>query len=304
MQALQYMRALCSHPLLALDASNPAHVELATSHTGTSSWADAQLSLQDLQHSPKLMAFRYSQPVDLPIVIKPHKHQPAGTCGPASGLLLASKFHSRVKPLRLACPRGPPQCCSMGSPRRWCRDILHQLGIGLSQEGGQGEQAEGHRVLVFAQLRGMLDLVARDVLQPLGVPHLRIDGGHALRCAAVPALTSASIDAAWDEQLRWGPRRGGDCAGAWGASHLPLCLLCLACMEGERDAQATTTWTGQPQRAAMLHHKQELQGNGRVRVLKPWACADSVWPLAGWSLRSALSWRRSSTATPASQSCC
>ena len=57
-QALQYMRALCSHPLLALDASNPAHVELATSHTGTASWAEAQLSLRDLQHSPKLLAFR------------------------------------------------------------------------------------------------------------------------------------------------------------------------------------------------------------------------------------------------------
>ena len=42
-------------------------------------------------------------------------------------------------------------------------------------------------MLVFAQLRGMLDLVARDVLQPLGVPHLRIDGGYAPSAAAAAA---------------------------------------------------------------------------------------------------------------------
>ena len=74
---------------------------------------------------------------------------------------------------RCGAPISLPEC------GQCCRDILHQLGIGLPQEGGHAEQAEGHRVLVFAQLRGMLDLVARDVLQPLGVPHLRIDGGYA-----------------------------------------------------------------------------------------------------------------------------
>ena len=31
-------------------------------------------------------------------------------------------------------------------------------------------------MLVFSQLRGTLDLVATCLLQPLGVPHLRIDG--------------------------------------------------------------------------------------------------------------------------------
>jgi hypothetical protein len=32
-------------------------------------------------------------------------------------------------------------------------------------------------MLIFAQLRGVLDLVESDVLRPLGVSHLRIDGG-------------------------------------------------------------------------------------------------------------------------------
>ena len=39
--------------------------------------------------------------------------------------------------------------------------------------GGGG----GHRVLVFAQMRDVLDMVAREVLEPAGVRHLRLDGG-------------------------------------------------------------------------------------------------------------------------------
>lgn len=48
-----------------------------------------------------------------------------------------------------------------------------------AEEGGPGEEGggAGHRVLVFAQLRGLLDLVESDVLRPLGVSFLRIDGG-------------------------------------------------------------------------------------------------------------------------------
>ena len=39
--------------------------------------------------------------------------------------------------------------------------------------GGTGA---GHRVLVFAQLKGMLDLVEADVLRPGGISFLRLDG--------------------------------------------------------------------------------------------------------------------------------
>ena len=43
--------------------------------------------------------------------------------------------------------------------------------------GEDGGDAAGHRVLVFAQLKGLLDLVESDVLKPAGVSFLRLDGG-------------------------------------------------------------------------------------------------------------------------------
>jgi TATA-binding protein-associated factor len=39
-----------------------------------------------------------------------------------------------------------------------------------------GALGGGHRLLVFAQLKPLLDLVERDLLQPLGVSYLRLDG--------------------------------------------------------------------------------------------------------------------------------
>lgn len=67
------------------------------------------------------------------------------------------------------------------------QDILVQCGIVSSASGtggaaaGEAELSEGstdsgHRLLVFAQLKGMLDLVESLVLQPLGVSSLRLDG--------------------------------------------------------------------------------------------------------------------------------
>lgn len=34
----------------------------------------------------------------------------------------------------------------------------------------------GHRVLVFAQLKGLLDIVEQDVMRPAGISYLRLDG--------------------------------------------------------------------------------------------------------------------------------
>jgi TATA-binding protein-associated factor len=47
---------------------------------------------------------------------------------------------------------------------------------GESSELSDGSSDSGHRLLVFAQLKGMLDLVESLVLQPLGVSSLRLDG--------------------------------------------------------------------------------------------------------------------------------
>lgn len=57
-------------------------------------------------------------------------------------------------------------------------------GAAAAAPDGTGQEDPGHRVLVFAQLRGLLDIVARDLLQPAGVPYLRLDGG----CAPTPRL--------------------------------------------------------------------------------------------------------------------
>ena len=65
--------------------------------------------------------------------------------------------------------------------------VIQECGIGressedspggsASPDWGQAEAGAGHRVLVFAQLKGMLDLVEADVLRPAGVSFLRLDG--------------------------------------------------------------------------------------------------------------------------------
>ena len=43
-QALQYLRKLCSHPLLVLDPSVPEHMAAVHAELGTSDWSSAQVS--------------------------------------------------------------------------------------------------------------------------------------------------------------------------------------------------------------------------------------------------------------------
>ena len=66
--------------------------------------------------------------------------------------------------------------------------VLQECGIGrqASEESPAGGSSSpdvaldntgaGHRVLVFAQLKSLLELVERDVLQPGGISFLRLDG--------------------------------------------------------------------------------------------------------------------------------
>lgn len=61
LQALQYLRKLCSHPLLVLDPAIPAHVaavEKATQLTASTpaAWKAIQPCLHQLAHAPKLLA--------------------------------------------------------------------------------------------------------------------------------------------------------------------------------------------------------------------------------------------------------
>eukprot|EP00250_Pteridium_aquilinum_P022032 c25285_g1_i2 orf=410-6568(-) len=53
-QALQYLRKLCSHPLLVVDEMQQDHVNFLQSESGK----DDKLNLHDLHHSPKLLALK------------------------------------------------------------------------------------------------------------------------------------------------------------------------------------------------------------------------------------------------------
>lgn len=59
---------------------------------------------------------------------------------------------------------------------------------GPDQEGPLDSAGAGHRVLVFAQLKSLLELVERDVLQPGGVSFLRLDGRSALLYSSLPPI--------------------------------------------------------------------------------------------------------------------
>ncbi len=60
MQALQYLRKLCSHPLLVLDPRVTQHVSAvgAVAKTGADSWHKPGSALRQLCHAPKLVALR------------------------------------------------------------------------------------------------------------------------------------------------------------------------------------------------------------------------------------------------------
>lgn len=113
-QALQYLRKLCSHPLLVLDDMQQDQIGSLQSDPGK----EAKLNLHELHHSPKLLALK---------------------------------------------------------------EILEECGIG--SQSGSGEFAafsEGgqHRVLIFGQLKGFLDIIEKDLFQThmKGVTYLRLDG--------------------------------------------------------------------------------------------------------------------------------
>lgn len=124
-QALQYLRKLCSHPVMVLDASVPSHVE-AVRHAVGDSFAQ--------------------RPAQWPTT------------------LATWDFAPKLRVLR---------------------DILRECGLGTAAEedgedaGGPAEcggDEGGHRVLIFCQMRPLLDLIAKQVLDRLGITHLRIDG--------------------------------------------------------------------------------------------------------------------------------
>ena len=158
-------------------------------------WASAQAALRSqLVHAPKLAAlkellldagrtrerrcafgvqrgtwcrclFRTLLRPRAPVVL------PAPAC-PADGPTLVvqpSSYNLSSQPFRARLPPAPCAAPPAG--------IGTEPGIKREEEGGEGGGADaGHRVLIFAQLKGLLDLVESEVLAPLRVASLRIDG--------------------------------------------------------------------------------------------------------------------------------
>ena len=56
-QALQYLRKLCSHPLLVLDPSVPEHVAAVHAELGAGDWPSAQVSFELKRHQMLLAYF-------------------------------------------------------------------------------------------------------------------------------------------------------------------------------------------------------------------------------------------------------
>ena len=56
------------------------------------------------------------------------------------------------------------------------RPLVHAPPPPPCRPSGDQGHGSGHRLLVFAQMKGMLDLVERDVLLPAGINFLRLDG--------------------------------------------------------------------------------------------------------------------------------
>jgi len=141
-QALQYLRKLCDHPLLVLNPQHPKFEEI------TADLKNSKASLHDLAHSPKLLA------------LKELLHE----CG--IGLPTSSNLNSSSS-FSLASSTGSLS--------------LSSSGMGLSSSTGSNS-IEGvtsqHRVLVFCQMKAMLDIIESDLLKTHmpNITYLRMDG--------------------------------------------------------------------------------------------------------------------------------
>eukprot|EP00798_Chlamydomonas_sp_ICE-L_P022197 gene22197-29257_t len=156
-QALQYMRRLCSHPAMVVDLKQPKHQQAMNDACGTRN-AQANPSTDKPGVTCVEQAMYAPQPK--------HRQAMSEVCGTSDVRACEAALHQvAVAPKLVA-----------------LRDILSQSGVISGVTGEEGDCPEegcgsGHRLLVFAQMKAMLDLVEKDLLTPLGVSFLRIDGG-------------------------------------------------------------------------------------------------------------------------------
>ncbi|WAQ95291.1 BTAF1-like protein [Mya arenaria] len=141
-QALQYLRKVCNHPALVLNQNHPKYTEVMASLKSQGS------NIRDLNHAPKLTAL---------------KHLEKNNCGINVKESAGQKVYKHRELYRT-------------------QQLLSDCGIGVDESAGQpGSETpvvNQHRVLLFCQLKGMLDIVETDLLkcQMPSVTYLRLDG--------------------------------------------------------------------------------------------------------------------------------
>lgn len=150
-QALHYLRRLCSHPLLVLDPGIPSHERALAKVLGPArakDWHSARSTVAShLEHAPKLVALKELL-LDCGIGMEVVGDNDDGN-GNRSGNGDKATGKGKAK--------------SKGAVKS--EDELREL------------DTAGHRILIFAQNRALLDIVETSVLKQLGVESLRIDGG-------------------------------------------------------------------------------------------------------------------------------
>ena len=146
-QALAYLRKLCSHPLLALDWEQPEHRAAAEKALGARSAADARAALARAEAAPKLLALRDIL-VQCGLV--------AGDAGAGGGDATGG--------------------AGGGSSSAAAATAAAAADSDAAAAAAAGATDGGHRLLIFAQLKATLDLAEEQLLRPLGVTFLRLDG--------------------------------------------------------------------------------------------------------------------------------
>lgn len=143
-QTLQYLRKLCNHPALVLKG-NEETTNAALAKVGGKGGAS---QLHDIQHAPKLLALKYvSIMLSLFFVLIPFNRQLLQDCGIGLGTT-------------------PPPADTGKS------ELLD------TEESSSGVFSQ-HRVLIFCQLKQMLDIIESDLFKKHmpSVTYMRLDGG-------------------------------------------------------------------------------------------------------------------------------
>jgi len=138
-QSLQYLRKLCNHPALVLKDNKEAINAAFSRLPGSNS-----KTLNDIHHAPKLQALKY----------------------------------------------GPMFTCVKSFSKWSCRQLLLDCGIGSAPTSNETEKNEmtditegdetfsQHRVLIFCQMKQMLDIIENDLfkIHMSSVTYMRLDG--------------------------------------------------------------------------------------------------------------------------------